>query len=80
MIRKMALAFALFSFGIVAIGSFLFGSRILTSLVRGTEAAAVFGSLAWALGLFMEEKDGEGSGSADGGEERQKGTNLDQTA
>lgn len=80
MIRKMALAFALFSFGLVAIGSFLFGARMLSSLVRGTEAAAVFGSLAWGLGLFMEEKEGEGPGSADDGKAPQKGTNLDQTA
>ncbi len=47
---------------IMAAGSLLAGARLVTSIIRGVEGAAVFGLLAWGLGSaivgcgFMETK------------------------
>ena len=55
--KKMALAFALLSFGVMVLGSFLSGSTVITALVRATEAALLFGFLAWILGYSLVESD-----------------------
>jgi hypothetical protein len=55
--KKMALAFSLLSFGVMAVGSWLSGAGVITALVRATEAALLFGLLAWVLGLSLVEKD-----------------------
>ncbi|PIQ97348.1 MAG: hypothetical protein COV67_04700 [Nitrospinae bacterium CG11_big_fil_rev_8_21_14_0_20_56_8] len=43
--KKTALAFALFSFGLMVVGSVINGSTFLTALIRGGEAAILFGLL-----------------------------------
>lgn len=79
-VKKTALAFALFSFGVMTFGSVLTGAGFFTALVRGTEAAFVFGFLALGLGSMLAEKSGEDLEGKVGGEAgRQKGINLDQT-
>ncbi|OGW20961.1 MAG: hypothetical protein A3K09_05205 [Nitrospinae bacterium RIFCSPLOWO2_12_FULL_47_7] len=55
--KKIALVFALFSFGVMVFGSVFSGARITTAFVRGTEAAILFGLLAWGLGTMLVEKD-----------------------
>jgi len=52
----MAVSFAILSFTILAFGSVLTGSRMITALIRGAEAAFVFGALAWAFGSVVMEK------------------------
>ncbi len=52
----MAVSFAILSFAILAFGSVLTGSRITTALIRGAEAAFVFGALAWSFGSIVMEK------------------------
>ena len=49
---------ALFSFGFLSIGSFLFGATATTSVLRGLGGGVLFGALLWLAGLlFNEEKD-----------------------
>lgn len=75
--KKGALAFALFSFSLVSIGSWVMGARVMTALVRGVEAFFLFGVLVWSLLSLLVVREGLG-------EENQKtsnkGQNLDQTA
>ena len=54
--KKVALAFALLSFGGMMIGSLFSGATVVTAIVRGTEAAALFGLLILALGAMLVEK------------------------
>lgn len=54
-IKKMAVSFAILSFAILAFGSVLTGSRMTTALIRGAEAAFVFGALAWGFGSVVME-------------------------
>ena len=60
LMQKIAAGFGIFAFGFLAIGSFLNGATAVTSVVRGFEAAGIFGALAWGLGsLFKVEKEKE---------------------
>ena len=54
--KKMAMAFALFSFGVVVFGSIFSGATYVTAFVRGTEAGVLFGLLAYGLGAMLVEK------------------------
>lgn len=77
-IKKMAVSFALLSFAILAFGSVLTGSRMTTALIRGTEAAFVFGALAWSFGsVLMDKKAPEVAD--DNAETVSKGVQLDET-
>lgn len=55
-IRKIAAGFALLAFAVLVFGSLLSGARILTSFVRGFEAAIIFGLLAWGLSAMVVEE------------------------
>jgi len=77
-IKKMAVSFALLSFAILAFGSVLTGSRMTTALIRGTEAAFVFGALAWSFGSVVMEKRKAPEGVKEEAEES-KGVQLDET-
>lgn len=74
----MAVSFALLSFAILAFGSVLTGSRMTTALIRGTEAAFVFGALAWSFGSVVMEKRKAPEGVKEEAEES-KGVQLDET-
>ena len=52
-INKWAMGLAVFSFGFLSIGSFLFGATAFTSVLRGLGGGVLFGSLLWLVGLLI---------------------------
>jgi len=52
-IKKIAVAFGLFSLILVFMGSWLNGARVSTSFIRGIESFLVFGFLAWGVGRVI---------------------------
>ena len=74
----MAVSFAILSFAILTFGSVLTGSRITTALIRGAEAAFVFGALAWSFGSIVMEK-GKAPEVVEEEAEAPKGDQLDET-
>jgi len=57
-VNKWAMGLAVFSFGFLSIGSFLFGATATTSLLRGLGGGVPFGASLWLAGLLVnEEKD-----------------------
>ena len=74
----MAVSFALLSFAILVFGSVLTGSRMTTALIRGTEAALIFGALAWGFGSVLMDKENAPEAVAED-KEASKGTQLDET-
>jgi len=57
-VKKWAMGLAVFSFGFLSVGSFLFGATATTSVLRGLGGGVIFGSLLWLAGLLVnEEKD-----------------------
>ncbi len=77
-VKKMAVSFALLSFAVLAFGSVLTGARITTALIRGAEAALVFGVLAWSFGSLLMDKEKAPEVAADEAE-ASKGVQLDET-
>ncbi len=45
--QQMAVVFGMFSMALMVLGSLFAGARLITSIIRGVEGAAVFGLLAW---------------------------------
>jgi hypothetical protein len=78
-IQKMAVAFALLSFGILSIGSILMGATFFTGIIRGIGGAILFGLLAFGVSAMLMREDEEGMADDDDDQE-DKGTQLDQTA
>ncbi len=57
-VNRWAMGLAVFSFGFLSIGSFLFGATATTSILRGLGGGVLFGSSLWLAGLLVnEEKD-----------------------
>jgi len=56
-INKWAMGLALFSFGFLSIGSFLFGATATTSVLRGLGGGVLFGALLWLVGLLISEEE-----------------------
>jgi len=57
-VNKWAMGLAIFSFGFLSVGSFLFGATATTSVLRGLGGGVIFGSSLWIAGLLVnEEKD-----------------------
>ena len=57
-VNRWAMGLAVFSFGFLSIGSFLFGATATTSALRGLGGGVLFGSSLWLAGLLVnEEKD-----------------------
>ena len=77
-IQKMAVAFALLSFGILSIGSILMGATFFTGILRGIGGAILFGLLALGVSSMLMQEDKEGM--VDDDDQEDKGTQLDQTA
>ena len=57
-INKWAMGLAVFSFGFLSIGSFLFGATATTSVLRGLGGGVLFGALLWLVGLLINEEEG----------------------
>ena len=56
-VNKWAMGLALFSFGFLSIGSFLFGATATTSVLRGLGGGVLFGALLWLVGLLISEEE-----------------------
>ena len=56
-VNRWAMGLAVFSFGFLSIGSFLFGATATTSVLRGLGGGVLFGTSLWLAGLLVEEKD-----------------------
>ena len=69
-VNKWAMGLAVFSFGFLSIGSFLFGATATTSVLRGLGGGVLFGALLWLVGLLInEEEDPTGDDIGDDVEE-----------
>ena len=69
-VNKWAMGLAVFSFGFLSIGSFLFGATVTTSVLRGLGGGVLFGALLWLVGLLInEEEDPTGDDIGDDVEE-----------
>ena len=55
-INKWAMGLAIFSFGFLSIGSFLFGATVTTSALRGLGGGVLFGASLWLTGLLVIEE------------------------
>ena len=66
-VNRWAMGLAVFSFGFLSIGSFLFGATATTSVLRGFGGGVLFGTSLWLAGLLVnEEKDAiEGDSGAE---------------
>ena len=53
LINTSAVGLAVFSFGFLFIGSFLFGATATTSVLRGLGGAILFGGLFWLVGTIL---------------------------
>ena len=56
-IDKWAVGLAVFSFGFLSIGSFLFGATATTSVLRGLGGGVLFGSSLWLVGLLIIKEE-----------------------
>ena len=54
-INKWAMGLAIFSFGFLCIGSFLFGATATTSVLRGVGGGILFGSILWLVGALFDD-------------------------
>ena len=77
-IQKMAVAFGLLSFGILSIGSILMGATFFSGILRGIGGAILFGLVALGVSSMLMQEDEEGMVEED--DQKDKGTQLDQTA
>ena len=56
-VNKWAMGLAVFSFGFLSIGSFLFGATVTTSVLRALGGALFFGALLWSVSLLINEQE-----------------------
>ncbi len=56
-VNKWAIGLAVFSFGFLSIGSFLFGATVTTSVLRGLGGGVFFAALLWLVGLLVNEEE-----------------------
>ena len=56
-INKWAIGLAIFSFGFLSIGSFLFGATATTSVLRGLGGGVLFGTSLWLVGLLISKEE-----------------------
>lgn len=77
-IKKFTVAAGLAAFTLMLFGSLAYGARFSSSFIRGVEGFIVFGLLAWAFLRGWAAVQAEES--LGGGEDKDKGANLDQTA
>ena len=72
-INKWAMGLAIFAFGFLSIGSFLFGATVTTSVLRGLGGGVLFGALLWLVGfLISEEENPTGGDIEEGGDTDQE--------
>lgn len=77
-IKKIAAGYGVMAFGFVAVGSLLAGATVPTIFIRGVEAFAIFGMLAWAIAGWVVSRNNHST--AEDEQQRSKGEHLDETA
>ena len=55
-INRCATGLAVFSFGFLSIGSFLFGATATTSALRGFSGGIIFGASLWLVGVLIDKR------------------------
>ena len=74
-VNKWAMGLAIFSFGFLSVGSFLFGATATTSILRGFGGGVLFGSSLWLVGLLIiKEEDPANDDIEEEGDTDQKST------
>ena len=53
-VNRWAVGLAIFSFGFLCIGSFLFGATATTSVLRGVGGGIFFGAILWLVGALFD--------------------------
>ena len=56
-VNKWAMGLAIFSFGFLSVGSFLFGATATTSVLRGLGGGVLFGTSLWLVGLLISKEE-----------------------
>ena len=56
-VNRWAMGLAVFSFGFLSIGSFLFGATATTSVLRGLGGGVLFGTSLWLVGLLISKEE-----------------------
>ena len=56
-VNRWAMGLAVFSFGFLCIGSFLFGATATTSVLRGLGGGVLFGTSLWLVGLLISKEE-----------------------
>ena len=56
-LNKWGAGLAVFSFGFLCVGSFLFGATATTSVLRGLGGAILFGGLFWLVGTMLIQEE-----------------------
>ena len=56
-VNRWAMGLAIFSFGFLSIGSFLFGATATTSILRGLSGGVIFGTSLWLVGLIISKEE-----------------------
>ena len=54
-VNRWAMGLAVFSFGFLSMGSFLFGATATTSALRGLGGGILFGALLWLVGVLTDK-------------------------
>ena len=56
-LNKWGAGVAVFSFGFLCVGSFLFGATATTSVLRGLGGAILFGASLWLVGTMLIQEE-----------------------
>ena len=80
-VNKWAMGLAVFSFGFLSIGSFLFGATVTTSALRALGGGVLFGALLWLVGfLISEEENPTGDDIEEGGDTDRESVEINPNA
>ena len=80
-VNKWAIGLAIFSFGFLSIGSFLFGATATTSVLRGLGGGVLFGTSLWLVGLLIiKEEDSANDDIEEEGDTDQESVVVDTNA
>ena len=58
-VNNWAVGLAIFSFGFLSIGSFLFGATATTAVLRGFGGGMLFGGLLWLVGTLISKEENQ---------------------
>ena len=76
-INKWAMGLAIFSFGFLCIGSFLFGATATTSVLRGVGGGILFGAILWLVGALFDDSTPIGEDVLEGNIDTEESTEKD---